>query len=101
MIRTAVKGTMSDTSLKSTCAKLGAGYKPVCDHSHYNDGGCVVAGNDWHFSYPSHNNQYGIPRAIMRGAYFYSGRHSSTEYTYQNTGTSHRVSNYWDKVSEL
>jgi hypothetical protein len=52
MIRTAVKGTMSDTSLKTACAKLGAGYKPVCDHSHYNDGGCITANNDWHFSYP-------------------------------------------------
>jgi hypothetical protein len=50
-----------------------------------------------HFSYPSHNRQYGIPLRIVSGAYFYSGRHSSEEYTYQNTGTGHRVSNYWDK----
>jgi hypothetical protein len=36
---------MTDTAIKLACAKVDM--KPVCDHSHYNDGGCVVVGRDW------------------------------------------------------
>jgi hypothetical protein len=88
---------MTDSSLRTACSTLGVGYKPVCDHSHYNDGQCVVVGKDWHFSYPDHNSLHKIRKDIVRGAYFYAGRHSNGMYTYQNTGTTHRVSNYNDK----
>jgi hypothetical protein len=49
-----------------------------------------------HFSYPPHNDQYGVPRTKTLGAYFYAGR-ANGDWSFHNRGDTHRWSNSNDK----
>ena len=45
----------------SGCKRLGAGFKPVCDHPSYckNDARSIYIGQNHHIAYPGHRNHNG------------------------------------------
>jgi hypothetical protein len=93
--RVSVKGTMTNKAIAKAC--IAKGMKAVCDHQTYMDGRCVImqaSTSVWHFSYPPHDRQYGVPVDVVRGAYFYSGK--GNEWPHQNTGNTHRRTSYYD-----
>merc|ERR1711990_1385251 len=69
--------------------------RPVCDHNAYRDSYCYNSGRNLHFSYPAHDRQLGVNPAIMRGVFFYTGRHHLGSLL--NTGSSHRWRNNNDR----
>jgi hypothetical protein len=83
---------MKNSNILKACAAIGQ--KPVCDYptSSYNDGKCEkVKSYNYHFSYPPHNDQYGVPRGKVVGAYFYAGR-ANGDWSFLNMGYTHRWS---------
>jgi hypothetical protein len=92
--RVTVRGYMTAANILKTCK--GRGMKPVCDHASYADGKCTQAGGNWHFSHPSHNRRYRVPRYKVKGAFFYTGRHGSG--SLMNYGVSHKWQRRnWDR----
>jgi hypothetical protein len=83
--RTAVSGPMTNSNLRTTCAKRGM--RPLCDHANYFDGQCVLVNKNWHFSHPSHDRSHGIDVDVTRGAFFYT---NNGERTLQNVGHTHQ-----------
>ena len=72
-VRATVSGKMTSGNIRKACAakKL----VPVCDHTSYFDGQCVVAGSNvgWHFSHPSNvAKQDGLDQSKLLGLYFYA-----------------------------
>jgi hypothetical protein len=88
LYRTKFHGAASAANLRKACAARGDGYMPVCDHSHYYDGKCFIAGGSWHFSYPGHNRHFGVPVHLARYAFWYTGPHHVG--SLYNTGHTHR-----------
>jgi hypothetical protein len=73
--RVKVKGKINRQSILKACLDANKDWLPVCDHSHYYDGYCERVGGRWHFSYPHHDRQRGIPLLKVQGVFFYTGRH--------------------------
>jgi hypothetical protein len=88
--RVPVKGMMTSETILQACARKGL--RPVCDHLSYTDGKCRMAASySFHMSYPAHNDQYGVPREKVLGAYFYSGK-ANGQWSFLNMGYTHRWS---------
>jgi hypothetical protein len=97
-IRTPVEGNMISSNILKACEKKGL--SPVCDHSTYADGECVVVGKGWHFSHPGHvSKQKGLDQNKLHGAYFYSGSAKGGQ-SLENLGNTHAWSNSRDKNGE-
>merc|ERR1712093_344846 len=88
-----VSGIMNAANIRRACQKNKM--KPVCDHNAYRDSYCYNSGRNLHFSYPAHDRQLGVNPAIMRGVFFYTGRHHLGSLL--NTGSSHRWRNNNDR----
>ncbi len=56
--RVAVKGPMNSPNIRKACANKGM--KPMCDHSSYRDGHCVLVGENWHFRCVFFRGAYGL-----------------------------------------
>lgn len=93
-VRVPVKGQMSSYNIAKACKK--AKLEPLCDHSTYSDGKCLVAGANWHFSVPSVNKQHGVPVEFMQGAYLYCSN-ANGDKSLLNTGTTHRWTTHKDR----
>merc|ERR1712093_56236 len=88
-----VSGIMNAANIRRACQKNKM--RPVCDHNAYRDSYCYNSGRNLHFSYPTHDRQLGVNPAIMRGIFFYTGRHHLGSLL--NTGSSHRWRNNNDR----
>jgi hypothetical protein len=97
-IRTPVKGNMVSSNILKACEANGL--KPVCDHSSYSDGHCIVAGGKWHMSHPAHvYKQKGLDQNKLHGAYFYAGSAKAGQ-SLENLGNTHAWSNSRDMNGE-
>jgi len=85
--RVNVKGYITSQNILKACKAKGM--KPLCDHSSYNDGKCLLAGSNWHFSHPSHDRSHQVPVDKVKFAFFYCGRANHNR-ALLNTGTSHK-----------
>jgi hypothetical protein len=89
---------MNNGNILTACSAVGL--KPICDYasSSYNDGQCLTphAGTYFHFSYGPHNDDHGIPRNKVVGAFFYAGR-ANGQWSFLNQGYTHRWSNTYDR----
>jgi len=95
LTRIKVKGYMLSKNILKACKKYKL--KPLCDHSSYADGQCIMAGGAWHFSHPHNNRKHRVPVNKVVGAYFYAGR-ANGGLAIMNTGVTHKwARRNWDR----
>ena len=89
-------GSATAHNLLRACHQVGG--IPPCDHSHYNDGKCIVtpASMRRHLSHPAHSEHIswpgGNPAKMFRYAHFYTGHSYGGSKSLYNTGGTHRWS---------
>ena len=83
----AVKGDMNSGNIRDACkaAKL----RPLCDHSSYSDGTCLVAGSNWHFSQPNNLKSNGVNTNFFKGSFLYTANANGGK-SLLNDGNTHR-----------
>lgn len=85
--RVAVKGDMNSANIREACAA--AKMRPLCDHSSYSDGICVLAGANWHFSHPSNTKKHGVDNQFFSGSYLYASNAKSHNSLWNNGVNTH------------
>jgi hypothetical protein len=99
--RVNVKGRMNAPDIWKACQAKGL--RPVCDHSNYFDGRCVVLKDlhnygRWHWSHNSHTNQWAknVKKRSLHNAFFYTGYHHTGALLHK-IGGGHRWANGADR----
>ena len=96
--KVAVPGIMKSTNILKACEAKGL--SPVCDHSTYADGECVIVSIKWHMSHPVHvAKRKGLDQNKLHGAYFYAGSAKAGQ-SLENLGNTHAWSNSRDMNGE-
>ena len=81
------------------CAKIGKGWKPVCDHPSYckNDKQAIYIGQSYHLAYGGHWNNNYMPKGLLKykrafrqdSMCYYTGRHGGNHQALCARGGSH------------
>merc|ERR1711871_1127617 len=90
--RVAVKGEMSSANIRDACERASTEKRhlqPLCDHSTYADGICLVAGSNWHFSHPKNTKSNRVNSLFFAGAYIYASNANKHHSLWSNGVNTH------------